>query len=80
VLATGYNGPITGSRDADVPITRPEKYFYFIHSEENCLLAYNGSKQDLYNAVIYVTGVPCHRCLRMILQKGIRKIIHSDNP
>lgn len=46
-----------------------------IHAEENALLAYNGPASDLVGATIYVTGKPCHKCLRMILQKGIRNIV-----
>jgi dCMP deaminase len=74
VLSTGYNGPLKGVDDSKIPLTRPEKYPHFLHAEENCILAYNGSKQDLENATIYVTGAPCHKCLRMVLQKGIRNI------
>ena len=80
VLSTGYNGPIKGSIDEEIPVTRPEKYFHMLHGEENALLAYNGSKQDIQGATAYVTGRPCHRCLRMLIQKGITRIIHSKNP
>lgn len=78
ILSTGYNGPIRGSVDEAIPLTRPEKYAHLLHAEENCLLAYNGSHQDLENATMYVTGAPCHKCLRMILQKGIRNIVYTD--
>jgi dCMP deaminase len=81
ILSTGYNGPLKGVDDNIIPLTRPEKYAHMLHAEENCLLAYNGSAQDLNGAVMYVTGSPCHKCLRMILQKGIRKIIvTTGNP
>jgi len=75
ILATGYNGPLRGADDSKVPLTRPEKYPHMIHAEENCLLAYSGSTQDLEGSTMYVTGKPCHKCLRMILQKGIRNIV-----
>jgi len=77
VLSTGYNGPIKGSDDKAIPLTRPEKYCHFIHSEENALLAYCGSDQDIQGATCYLTGHPCHRCLRMLLQKGITRIIFA---
>lgn len=80
ILSTGYNGPIKGVNDAIIPLERPAKYAHLIHAEENCLLAYNGSKQDLDGATMYVTGTPCHKCLRMTLQKGILKIVCSSNP
>ena len=79
ILSTGYNGPIKGSVDKEIPLSRPAKYAHFIHGEENALLAYNGSYQDIQGAIIYVTGRPCSRCLRMIIQKGITKIIYGKN-
>ena len=79
ILSTGYNGPIKNSADVEIPLTRPEKYCHFIHGEENAILAYNGSYQDINGSTIYVTGRPCHRCLRMIIQKGITKIVYGRN-
>lgn len=78
ILSTGYNGPLRGAHDSEVPLTRPEKYPHMIHAEENAILAYNGSAQDLVGSTIYVTGKPCHKCLRMILQKGIRNIVITN--
>lgn len=77
ILSTGYNGPLKNIDDSKVPLTRPEKYYWLIHSEENCLLSYNGSVRDIEDSRIYITGRPCYRCLRMILQKGIKKIIYA---
>jgi len=79
VLSTGYNGPIKGSQDNLIPLTRPEKYKHMIHGEENALLAYSGSYQDIQGATAYITGRQCHRCLRMLLNKGIKKIIYGPN-
>ncbi len=77
VLSLGYNGPLQNIDDNKVPTTRPEKYFWMLHAEENCLLSYNGEASGVEDSRIYVTGRPCHRCLRMILQKGIKKIIYA---
>ena len=79
ILSTGYNGPLKGVDDSIIPLERPAKYAHLLHAEENCIIAYNGSKQDLEGATMYVTGTPCHKCLRMTLQKGIRKIVCSNN-
>jgi dCMP deaminase len=78
VLSTGYNGPVKGSIDEKIPLTRPERYYHMIHAEENALLAYSGSYQDIQGATVYLTGSPCHRCLRMMIQKGITRIVRSD--
>ncbi len=79
VLSVGYNGPIRGSVDEEIPLTRPERYKFMIHGEENALLAYNGAYQDIQNSIAYVTGCPCHRCLRMMIQKGITRIVYGKN-
>jgi len=79
VLSTGYNGPLKHSIDEEIPLTRPEKYCHMLHGEENALLAYSGSHQDIQNATAYITSRPCHKCLRMLLQKGITKIIYGEN-
>lgn len=78
VLSTGYNGPIKGSLDRMIPLVRPLKYSHILHAEENCLLAYNGSNQDLDGSTMYITGKPCHKCLRMIMQKGIKEIVYCN--
>jgi dCMP deaminase len=80
VLATGYNGAIKGADDASLPTSRPQKYFVFIHAEENALLAYSGSQQDIIGARAYVTGQPCHKCLRMMIQKGLSRVVYCDIP
>jgi dCMP deaminase len=78
ILSTGYNGPIKGVDDALVPLERPAKYAHLLHAEENCLLSYNGSSHDLIGSTMYITGEPCHKCLRMIIQKGVPNITFSN--
>lgn len=77
ILSKGYNGPLRGSDDEIIPMTRPDKYYLLLHSEENCILNYNGSSSDTENSIFFVTGRPCHKCLRMILQKGVCRIVHG---
>ena len=76
-LSVGYNGPLRDIDDNKVPLTRPKKYRWMIHSEENCILSYTGDSGEIKNSKIYITGRPCHRCLRMIIQKGIKTIIYA---
>ena len=78
ILSTGYNGPIRGSDDDMIPLERPAKYAHMLHAEENCILSFDGRRPDLEYSTIYVTGAPCHKCLRMIIQKGIYNIVHTD--
>jgi dCMP deaminase len=79
LLSMGYNGPLRGVHFDESDLTdRPNKYWLMIHAEENCIINYHGSHSDLVGATMYITGEPCHRCLRMILQKGIRRIVYGS--
>lgn len=72
VISVGYNGPIQGIDDKKVPTSRPEKYPYFLHAEENAMAF---ASQSIEDATVYITGMPCSRCLRELLQRRIKKII-----
>lgn len=79
VLATGYNGPVRGSKDDEIPLTRPQKYMHFIHAELNAILSYRSTSFE--GATCYVTGVPCFECMRNLVQCGITRIVYpSDIP
>jgi dCMP deaminase len=74
IQSLGYNSPPKGCIDSKIPLTRPEKYSFFVHSEESALLCCNHSVEG---STLYVTGRPCHRCLRMILQRGIDRLVYG---
>jgi len=76
ILGVGYNGFPRGCNDANLPLTRPEKYNVIIHAEENCLL--NSQNLLLGNGyVMYITGFPCSRCFSKLIQCGVRKVIYG---
>lgn len=77
IVATGYNSFIRNLNDDDWPITRPEKYQFMIHAEENALLNTNVRLRDT-NACLYVTGKPCVHCLQRVIQSGIKKIVYAN--
>lgn len=72
VLSIGYNGFPRGTPHEGMSLERPEKYFYMVHAEENAII---NATQCLDEATLYVTGRPCHKCMRMIIQAGINKVI-----
>ena len=74
VISTGYNGPVAGLPHGMVPLTRPEKYLWFIHAEDNAVAF---ARSDLRKACAYVTGRPCAVCFRRLLQVGIRRIVYA---
>lgn len=75
IISTGYNGPIRGSNDDAVPKTRPEKYDWLIHAEDNAVLF---AERDLTGATAYITGFPCAACLRRLIQAGVRRIVYGQ--
>ena len=75
VVSTGYNGPVSGLPNEMVPLTRPEKYNWFIHAEDNAVAF---ARCDLRGATAYVTGQPCSACFRRLLQVGIRRIVFAS--
>ncbi len=75
VISTGYNGPVSGVPNEIVPLTRPEKYDWLIHAEDN---AVSFARCDLRGATAYVTGPPCAPCFRRLLQVGITRIVYAD--
>jgi len=72
VASTGYNGAPAGveidwtDRDARRP--------FVIHAEENCLKY--ATPGDAY--YLYVTLLPCSKCLELIAQHGVKEIIYGD--
>ena len=74
VVSTGYNGPVAGLPNEVVPLTRPAKYDWFIHAEDNAVAF---ARCDLRGATAYVTGPPCAACFRRLLQVGIRRIVYG---
>lgn len=75
VLSTGYNGPVSGLPHDLVPATRPEKYDWYIHAEDNAVAF---ARCDLRGSTAYVTGTPCAPCFRRLLQVGVRRIVHGS--
>jgi len=73
-LISGYNGFIAGTLESDKHWERPEKYDHVVHAEANAIgyaarvgIAVGGS-------VLYVTAMPCHPCMMLVLAAGIRSI------
>lgn len=71
-VSLGYNGPVQGLNDDIVPLSRPEKYNWMIHAEDNAVIF---AQRSLKGCTAYVTGHPCAACLRRFLQCGIRRIV-----
>lgn len=78
VMATGFNGFVRGADDATLPTTRPDKYEYIVHAEQNLIC--NSAKHgiSMNNCSLVCTLSPCKLCMRMLLNCGITKVIAKD--
>jgi dCMP deaminase len=79
VLSIGYNAPYRGLPDDAFVIERPDKYHIMLHGEENALLNYSGARSDMEGSTMYITGQPCTRCLRMMIQSGVKRLVYNTS-
>lgn len=70
--STGYNGFPVGLEEDERKWQRPTKYEYVIHAEPNAIC---NCPFDTSGCTIYVTHEPCHRCLGLIVNAGIKNIV-----
>jgi dCMP deaminase len=78
ILSTGYNGPPRSVNDSIIPLTRPEKYKWMIHSEQNCIAAAALNGTSLRDSIFYVTGIPCPVCILLMYQAGCLELHITD--
>jgi dCMP deaminase len=81
IVGIGYNGLPYGCDDDVFPWDNDKsflesKYPYVVHAEPNAIL---NSTFPLDNCSIYVTLFPCHECVKLIIQSGIKEIIYLSD-
>jgi dCMP deaminase len=80
ILTTGYNSFPRGLDDNNSGRQeRPEKYFWFEHSERNAI--YNAARigVSLKGSTAYLTsGLPCTDCARGLIQSGVVKVVCKE--
>lgn len=78
MLATGFNGFVRGAPDGKLPTTRPDKYKFIVHSEENLVAncARHGISMD--DCTLVCTHSPCVKCMRLIFQCGITQVLVKE--
>lgn len=69
----GYNGPPAFVDDDKMDWSRPAKYPWLDHAEENAI---EHSNESLVGATIYVTAKPCWRCMKKIAKARIKQVIY----
>lgn len=78
ILETGYNGLPRGVQDLPERMTRPEKYLWTSHAEEN--LVATAARSRLKGSTVYVTHLCCNSCSRMLVNAGVSKVVMGNKP
>jgi dCMP deaminase len=83
ICSTGYNGPPSGHAHCDAgacPRARSEAVSGWghdnciaIHAEANAILYSSPEERD--GATVYITGVPCFGCAKLIANSGISEVV-----
>ena len=83
IRSTGYNGPPSGHPHCDegaCPRARSEAVSGWghdnciaIHAEANAILY--SSPEEREGATIFITGVPCFTCAKLIANSGITEVV-----
>lgn len=80
IVGIGYNGLPFGCDDDLFPWASEGEFLdtntYIVHAEPNAIL---NSDADLEGCRIYVTLFPCHECVKLIIQSGIKEIIYLSD-
>ena len=81
IIGIGYNGLPVGCSDDEYPWGREgdfldTKYPYVVHAEPNAIL---NATTSLEGATLYVTLFPCHECVKLIIQSGIKEIVYMSD-
>ncbi|HCF71435.1 MAG TPA: cytidine deaminase [Syntrophomonas sp.] len=89
IIATGYNGAPRGlhhcldmgclRQEQGIPSGQRYELCRGVHAEQNAIInaAYYGV--STHDAVMYCTNQPCVICARMIINAGIKRVVHQGD-
>lgn len=80
ILATGYNGSISGLDHCDEVghLMEEGHCVRTVHAEANAIVQAARSGTSLEGAGIYVTASPCFSCFKLIANAGIRRVAFGE--
>lgn len=79
IISTGYNGAPTGlSHCTDIGCLMVNDHcIRTVHAEANAIL-WAGVKNTT-GATLYVTHTSCHRCILLIINARINRVVYADD-
>jgi dCMP deaminase len=80
ILATGYNGSISGIPHCDEVGHMMENGHCVatIHAEANAILQAAKHGVSIDGASIYITASPCWNCFKLLANAGIKRICYGE--
>jgi dCMP deaminase len=75
VRLTAYNGPPRGVEDNEARRTRPTKYLFASHAEQNLVAFAAREGIRTKGCTVFVTHYPCSACARSLIQSGVTHVI-----
>jgi dCMP deaminase len=80
ILATGYNGSISGMPHCDEVghMMENDHCVATIHAEANAILQAARHGTAIEGSDIYITASPCWNCFKLIANTGIRRIFYGE--
>ncbi len=78
IIATGFNGFVRGANDNQLPNTRPLKYEFILHAEQNLIANCARHGISMENCTLICTLSPCKLCMRLMINCGITKVVTRE--
>ncbi len=80
ILATGYNGSITGLDHCDDVghLMENGHCVRTVHAEANAIVQAARSGTSLEGGELYVTASPCFGCFKLVANAGIRRVVFAE--
>lgn len=73
----GYNGFPKNIEETKEKWSRPKKYSYVLHAEINSVINANF---DTEKSTAYTSFKPCHLCLGVLINAGVKRVIWMNDP
>lgn len=70
IISVGYNGFCSSVTENSLPVSRPHKYPYMVHAEENAIS--NMIIKPRGSIIAYITHMPCGGCAKLLWQNNVR--------
>jgi dCMP deaminase len=78
IVATGFNGFVRGANDNHLPCTRPLKYEFILHAEQNLIANCARHGISMEDCTLICTLSPCKLCMRLMINCGITKVVARE--